>query len=187
VSEAVFETAGTIAGACLTFRGKATIGAAAMDASSAASLSAASVAARSVLRSDDEVLLRCTCNARDVRARNREKRPFSRPTDSGSDSADCSGLGNRKCGWIGRIFKSSGGLDGRREVEMLGGMEVARVDGIDAAWREGVATGDLVKGICWVGGRLTGTRGNESTEDGGRETGRLLRIELGVCGREGAE
>jgi hypothetical protein len=67
---------------------------------------------------------------------------------------------------------------------MLGGREVARVDGIGVVE---VVTGEVVKCAGLVGGRLTGTRGNENTEDGGRETGRLLRIELGVCGREGAE
>lgn len=85
---------------------------------------------------------------------------------------------------MGRASRSSGGDDTRRELEMLRGREVARVD---AAWCVEVAKGEVVKGAGLLGGRSAGTRGNESTEDGGRETGRLLRIELGVCGREGAE
>jgi hypothetical protein len=72
----------------------ATGGCDAIGVSSAASLSAASVAALSVLRSDDEVLLLRVCRAADVRARSRAKRPLSRSTDSGSDSADCPRIGN---------------------------------------------------------------------------------------------
>lgn len=67
-----------------------------MDGDSGASLSAVSDAVLRVLRSDDEVLSLRACNAADVRARNRAKRPLSRSTDSGSDSAAWSCLGNRK-------------------------------------------------------------------------------------------
>jgi hypothetical protein len=88
---------------------------------------------------------------------------------------------------MGKASRSSGGDDTRRESEMLRGREVARVDGIDAAWCVEVVTGEVVKGAGLLGGCLAGTQGNESTEDGGRETGRLLRTELGVCGREGTE
>jgi hypothetical protein len=70
---------------------------------------------------------------------------------------------------------------------MLGGREVARFDGIGVALCVEDVMGEVVKCAGLVGKGLTGTRGNESAEDGGKETGRLLIIELGVCGREGAE
>ena len=77
-------------GACVT-RIYATGGNDAIGASSTASLSAASVAALSVLRSDDEVLLLRVCSTVQMCVpAAREKRPLSRSTDSGSDSADCS-------------------------------------------------------------------------------------------------
>lgn len=107
-------------------RKEVTGGSAAMDASSAASLSAASVAALSVLRSDDVVLLLRACNAADVRARSLAKRPLSRSTDSGSDSANCPRLGNLTFNWAGKTSRSSGGMETQRESEMLGGREVAR-------------------------------------------------------------
>jgi hypothetical protein len=95
-SEVVFAISDIATGACETFGGGVTVEGAVKDAASAASLSAASAAALSVLRSDDEVLLLRVWNAADVRARKRAKRPLSRSTDSGSDSADCSCPGNRK-------------------------------------------------------------------------------------------
>jgi len=70
---------------------------------------------------------------------------------------------------------------------MSDGREVATVDGIEVAWGFEDVTGEVVKSADLAGGRLTGARGNESMADGGKETGKLLRIELGVCGREGAE
>jgi hypothetical protein len=73
------------------------------------------------------------------------------------------------------------------ESELLGGREVARFDGVGVALCEEDVMGEVVKSACLVGRRLSGTKGNESVADGGRETGRLLRIELGVCGREGGE
>lgn len=73
------------------------------------------------------------------------------------------------------------------ESESLGGRDVARFDGIGVALCVEDVTGEVVKSAGLVGRRLSGTKGNESVADGGRETGRLLRIELGVCGREGAE
>jgi hypothetical protein len=69
----------------------------------------------------------------------------------------------------------------------LGGREFARFDGIGVDLCVEDVTGEVVKSAGFVGRRLSGTKGNESVADGGRETGRLLRIELGVCGREGAE
>ena len=69
---------------------------------------------------------------------------------------------------------------------MLGGRDIARFDGNEVALCVEGDTGEVVKSAGLLGRALTGTRGNESAADGGRETGRLLRIELGVCGREGA-
>jgi hypothetical protein len=57
---------------------------------------------------------------------------------------------------------------------MLRGREVARVGGIDAVRSVEAITGEVVKGADLLGGWLAGTQGNESTEDGGRETGRLV-------------
>jgi hypothetical protein len=72
-------------------------------------------------------------------------------------------------------------------LETLCGSEVARVDGIGVVRCVAGVTGEVVKGGGLEGGRVTDVTGNENTEVGGRETGRLLRIELGVCGREVAE
>lgn len=75
-----------------------------------------------MLRSDDEALT--LCDPVDVRERNRAKRPFSRSTDSGSDSTHrC--FGKDRC--RGRASKSSGGVDTRRDFEILEGREVATV------------------------------------------------------------
>jgi hypothetical protein len=73
------------------------------------------------------------------------------------------------------------------ESELFGWREVTRFDGVDVALCVEDVTGEVVKSVGLVERRLSGTKGNESVADGGRETGRLLRIELGVCGREGAE
>jgi hypothetical protein len=158
----------------------------AIGASSAASLSAASVAALSVLRRDDEVLLLRVCSAAEVRARSRAKRPLSRSTDSGSESADCPRLGNLTFSWGGKTSRSSG-METSWESESLGGREVVKFDGIGVALCVEDVTGEVVKIAGLAGRRLSDTKGNESVADGGRETGRLLRIELGVCGREIAE
>ena len=64
-------------------------------------------------------------------------------------------------------------------VGVVGGKEVAWFDGVAVALCVEDVTGEGVKSAG-----LGGTKGNESVADGGRETGRLLRIELGVCGRE---
>jgi hypothetical protein len=78
-------------------------------------------------------------------------------------------------------------VDTRCGFEILGGREVARVDGIGTAGRvEGEVMGEVVKGDDLAGVWLTGGWGNENTADGGSDTGRLLRMELGVDGREGA-
>jgi len=183
VRVAVFVLSDTVTGACVICKGRTTAGGVG-DASSAASLSAASAAARSVLRSDDEALLLCPGNGADFRARNRE---LSRSTDSDSDLTDCSCFGNRKLSGKGKAYGFSGNVGTLWELEMSDGREVATVDGIEVAWGFEDVTGEVVKSADLAGGRLTGARGNESMADGGKETGKLLRIELGVCGREGAE
>jgi hypothetical protein len=172
----------TMTGGCVTAGGIETAGGAMVDASSEASLSAAAAAARSVLRSDDDVLLLRSSSVVDVWERNRARCPVLRPTDSRSDSTAFFCFGKWELSCRGKASKSCGGVDIQRDSEILDVREAIRVDGIGTASREEeVAVGEVVKG-----GKLPCGRGNENTADDGRETGRLLRLELGVCEREGA-